>query len=170
MKNPFRAILAIQPEDRIALILFAAVAVLIAMVSHPDTLVTAPMYQAGDVSAANIKSPRDLLVKDPAATEQNRKRAVASVLTVYDFDETLADKTAGRIARAFGLVRESMEKQEQKNAEYEARFAKYEDEKKAYEEKRKQYEARLKENKQKLGEEEKAEGPPPPPGAPPPPP
>lgn len=82
-----------------------AVALLFAFLSYPNRAITKHSYSIGDVAELDIKAPRDFFIEDSTTTEQKRKQAVESVLTVYDHDITLSDKLAKSIDDAFSLVR-----------------------------------------------------------------
>ncbi len=80
--------------------------VLIAILLFPSLWRTTPNYYVGDVAMKDIKSPKDLLVEDKEATQEKREEVARSVLTIYDFDDTLSSKLSARITKAFKHVRE----------------------------------------------------------------
>ena len=78
---------------------------LIAVLLFPRLLTTMPSYQIGDVAKKDIKSPKDFLIEDKEATQQKREETARSILTIYDFDDTLASKLEARITDAFKHMR-----------------------------------------------------------------
>ena len=82
-------------------ILLPALTVFFIVLLYPHLIVTQPSYKLGDVAERDIKAPQDFFVEDNSATETNRRRAAAEVLTVYDYDSTLLPALDARIAKAF---------------------------------------------------------------------
>lgn len=78
---------------------------LIAVLLFPSLLITMPSYQIGDVAKKDIKSPKDFLIEDKEATQRKREETARSILTIYDFDDTLAYKLEARITDAFKHMR-----------------------------------------------------------------
>lgn len=78
---------------------------LIAVLLFPSLLITTPQYQIGDVAKKDIKSPKDFLIEDKEATQKKRKEIARSILTIYDFDDTLASKLGMRVTHAFKHMR-----------------------------------------------------------------
>ncbi|MBI9076737.1 MAG: HDIG domain-containing protein [Desulfatibacillum sp.] len=81
------------------------VAVLVTLLIYPSLVVTSRTYNVGDIAAKNIKAPRDLYIENTEATEENQRRAVEAVLTVYDRDEAMISATIQRIHDAFDMSR-----------------------------------------------------------------
>jgi putative nucleotidyltransferase with HDIG domain len=75
------------------------------LVLHPRILVPWVEYTVGDVAQKDVKAPRELLVRDPVATEIKRQQAVQEVLTVYDQDTELAARLARMVDEAFSDMR-----------------------------------------------------------------
>ena len=84
--------------------MFSLAALLITMIISPGLISTEHEYRIGDVAKKNVKSPRELYVEDAEATRIKREEAVRTVLTVYDFDEAMAGRTAKRVRTAFGVA------------------------------------------------------------------
>ncbi len=76
---------------------------------YPNLIHEQISYKLGDVVQRDIKAPRDFLVEDAEATEQNRRKAVEEVLAVYDLDSSLSPTLSRNIHRAFDLVRQAIE-------------------------------------------------------------
>lgn len=68
---------------------------------HPNLVITNTSYKLGDIAKRNIKAPRDFFIENQEATQAKRRHAVESVLTVYDYDTSLAHKLAHRVGQAF---------------------------------------------------------------------
>jgi putative nucleotidyltransferase with HDIG domain len=85
--------------------LLTLVTVLFTLVLSPNLVITEHTYQLGDVAERDIKAPKDLLVEDKEATDESRRRAEESVLTVYDYDEALSSKLTKRITNIFSELR-----------------------------------------------------------------
>ena len=92
-------------HNQLRLILLLGTTVLIAVLLFPSLLMTMPKYHIGDVAEKNIKSPKDFLIEDKEATEKKRRETGRSVLTIYDFDDTLTSKLKERITHAFEHMR-----------------------------------------------------------------
>src|SRR6056297_2509351 len=92
-------------ETATLLVLLLAVTVIATLILYPKLIIYHPSYEIGDVADKNIKAPKDFLVEDEPAPLENRAQAKESILTVYDYDRTLADNLARRVKQAFGLVR-----------------------------------------------------------------
>ncbi len=75
--------------------------ILLTSLLFPSLWTSRPLYHIGDVAQEDIKSPKDFLIEDKEATQNKREEAQLSVLTVYDYDDTLASKLDKRIADAF---------------------------------------------------------------------
>ncbi len=76
-----------------------------AILLFPSLWKATPKYGIDDVATKDIKSPKEFLIEDKEATERKREEAALSVLTVYDFDDTLASKLDERIAQALEHMR-----------------------------------------------------------------
>jgi cyclic-di-AMP phosphodiesterase PgpH len=60
-----------------------------------------PVLAAGDVAPGDIVINRDIVLPDPDATEQARRRASLAVLPVYDFDTEVEKTVVGKLERVF---------------------------------------------------------------------
>jgi len=87
------------------LILLAAVPLAFSLILYPRIMVPRLQYTVGDVAEKDVKAPRELLVKDQAATEIKRQQAVQEVLTVYDQDNELSARLARMVEEAFADLR-----------------------------------------------------------------
>jgi putative nucleotidyltransferase with HDIG domain len=83
----------------------------IALVNAPSLLISTPSYRVGEVLTHPIKASGDLLMEDPAATEQKKHEAAASVLSVYDFDEKTGLDLEKRIQLGFQTMRDDLKNQ-----------------------------------------------------------
>jgi putative nucleotidyltransferase with HDIG domain len=95
----------VSEHARLRLILLLGTTLLIAVLLFPTLVMTMPRYQIGDVVQKDIKSPKDFLIEDEEATQRKRRETAESILTIYDFDDTLASKLGARIRRAFDHMR-----------------------------------------------------------------
>jgi putative nucleotidyltransferase with HDIG domain len=92
-------------HTQLRLVMLLGTIVLIAVLLFPSLLMTMPKYHIGDVAEKDIKSPKDFLIEDKVATEKKREETARSILTIYDFDDTLASKLEERITNAFKRMR-----------------------------------------------------------------
>ncbi|OQX63602.1 MAG: hypothetical protein B5M56_02420 [Desulfococcus sp. 4484_241] len=65
-------------------------------------------YKPGDVATENIKAPKNLLIKDERATKERKIQAEKKALTVYDYNDLLADKITMRLASSFEIARKML--------------------------------------------------------------
>lgn len=70
---------------------------------YPELVIRPHQYRLGDVVERDIKARRDFFIEDTHATEMKRRHAAESVLTIYDYDETLAARTIGHVIQAFAI-------------------------------------------------------------------
>lgn len=82
-----------------------AVTLVSTLILSPRIMVVHPAYRLGDVADRDIKAPSDFLVEDVQATSQQKQAARESVLTVYDYDDKLADALTRQVHKAFGMAR-----------------------------------------------------------------
>lgn len=85
--------------------LLIGVTVVFICLLFPNLVITQPQYHLGDVAERDIKAPKDFFIEDIDATEQNRRRAVEAVLTVYDYETSLSADLSDRVAQAFQDLR-----------------------------------------------------------------
>jgi putative nucleotidyltransferase with HDIG domain len=95
----------VNEHPRLQLIILLGTTLLIAVLLFPSLLMTMPRYQIGDIVQKDIKSPKDFLIEDIEATQRKRRETAQSILTMYDFDDTLARKLGERITSAFHHMR-----------------------------------------------------------------
>ena len=67
-------------------ILLSGIIVIFLILLYPNLIHTELVYNLGDVVEHDIKAPKDFLIEDSEATENNRKKALEEVLAVYDLD------------------------------------------------------------------------------------
>ena len=97
---------SVHDRSQTLLLLLLGTTFLIALLLFPNLLKTAPQYQVGDVVQKDIKAPKDFLIEDKEVTQKRREKAARSVLMIYDLDDTLSAKLAGRITQAFEYMRD----------------------------------------------------------------
>jgi putative nucleotidyltransferase with HDIG domain len=73
-----------------------------------------PLYRLGDVAQKDLRTDRDLLVKDKKATEEKRENAARNVLPVYDYTPTMLPEVEGIIDSAFSVLRRRSAEKTQK--------------------------------------------------------
>ncbi len=79
--------------------------ILFIIILYPSLVITRHQYNLGDVVERDIKASEDFFIEDQAATEKNRQQAVAGVLTVYDYDASLANTLKRNVEQAFSDIR-----------------------------------------------------------------
>jgi len=92
---------SVNEDVQIRWVILLGTTILITVLLFPSLWKSTPLYRIGDVAEKNIKSPKSFLIEDKEATEKKREEAALSVLTVYDFDNTVAAKLEARIIKAF---------------------------------------------------------------------
>jgi putative nucleotidyltransferase with HDIG domain len=92
-------------SDVVRWAILIAVATIFTLFLYPNLIIKEPLYKIGDVAERDIKATKDFLIEDLEATEANRRQAMASVLTVYDYNSTLFSKLSQHIHAAFLDVR-----------------------------------------------------------------
>ena len=75
------------------------------IILHPSLVTDRQVYNLGDVARRDVKALRDFFIVDTEATEENKKQAVESVLTVYDHDTSLAEFIIQGMGLAFSDLR-----------------------------------------------------------------
>jgi len=92
--------------------------IIFTIILYPTLIITKHSYKLGDVAERDIKAPKNFLIEDEEATEENRKRATEDVLTVYDNNASLSIKLSQNVKQAFAELREVFEayKENQDNA------------------------------------------------------
>ena len=94
-------------------LILGGVTLVFTIILYPNLVNTHFTYLPGDVAERDIKAPKDFLIEYKEATEAKRKQAIEGVLTVYDHDETLAQKITKRIQQAFNDARKAYESETQ---------------------------------------------------------
>jgi putative nucleotidyltransferase with HDIG domain len=93
------------PEKQVRWLLLVGVSVLLSLFLFPNLLIPIRTYQVGDIAERDIKSPKDFLIKDEAATAKKRQEAARSILMVYDFDDTQIKYLSNRINKTLHPLR-----------------------------------------------------------------
>jgi putative nucleotidyltransferase with HDIG domain len=92
-------------DNKIPWGLLLVVTVLFTIILYPDLVIKKHLYRVGDIAKKDIKAPRDFFYEDIETTEKNRQKAIEAILTVYDYDTTLANDIARRLRLAFSELR-----------------------------------------------------------------
>jgi hypothetical protein len=87
-------------------ILLIIVGAIFLAILYPNLGVPQNRYAVGDVAERDIKAPRDFFIEDKEATERNRKNALESVRTVYDYNAALLPLLNRNVKAAFREIRE----------------------------------------------------------------
>ncbi len=82
-----------------------AVAITFVLLFYPKPDIYQRDYAVGDVAERDIKAPKNFLIEDKDVTEKNKRKAVAGVLTVYDYNAALLPELTSQIRDAFESVR-----------------------------------------------------------------
>jgi putative nucleotidyltransferase with HDIG domain len=104
-KNKATANRLFDTGSRFRWVILGCVTLLLTVLLFPNLVVTRHRYRLGDVAERDIKAPRDFFIEDQPATEANRRLAVQSVLTVYDYDAELGKKLGARVIQTFAEMR-----------------------------------------------------------------
>jgi putative nucleotidyltransferase with HDIG domain len=78
---------------------------------YPGLVIKKHRYAVGDVAKTDIKAAEDFFIEDEAATEDNRRQAVDSVVTVYDLNPQILKGTVARLTDAFDQMRSLYEQE-----------------------------------------------------------
>ena len=70
-------------------------------------------YKVNDIANENIKAPADFLIDDLEATEEKQRQVSQNVLTVYDFNDKLADQIKKRLEISFETARKELAEKKQ---------------------------------------------------------
>lgn len=62
----------------------------------------------GAIASRDIKADRNYEIIDEEATQSSREEAERAVLSIYDFDDELADQVAARIEKTFAAARDEL--------------------------------------------------------------
>ncbi len=115
-KRPLMTLLSASPHIRWVLLL--SIVATFATALYPSVVVKKHRYQIGDVVKSDIKAAEEFFIEDQAATEGQRRQAIAGVITVYDFNPTIQKTTLTRLNDAFDQLQsiytetaENLEKQ-----------------------------------------------------------
>ena len=98
-KRPLMTLLSASPHIRWVLLL--SIVATFATALYPSVVVKKHRYQIGDVVNSDIKAAEEFFIEDQAATEGQRRQAIAGVITVYDFNPTIQKTTLTRLNDAF---------------------------------------------------------------------
>ena len=110
--RPFWRIFKMPSAQRWLLLIVASLAIA-AFLSQ--TLEQAPpLYRLGDMAQKDLRTDRDLLVKDKRATEKNMEDAARKVLPVYDYAPSVLPEIEGIIDSAFSVMRRRSSEKTQK--------------------------------------------------------
>jgi len=92
--------------------------IIFTIILYPTLIITKHSYKLGDVAERDIKAPKDFLIEDEEATEENRKKAAEEVLTVYDNNASLSVKLGQNVKQSFAEMVDIFEayKESQGNA------------------------------------------------------
>jgi hypothetical protein len=92
--------------------------IIFTIILYPTLIITKHSYKLGDVAERDIKAPKDFLIEDEEATEENRKKAAEEVLTVYDNNASLSVKLGQNVKQSFAEMADIFEayKESQGNA------------------------------------------------------
>jgi len=99
----------IDDSDRVRWALLVAVTIIFTILLYPNLAIKKYSYKLGDVVTRDIKAAKNFLIEDKNATEASRKQAVENVLTVYDHDVNMTQKTNQKIKKAFDELRATLE-------------------------------------------------------------
>ncbi len=87
-------------------IILCAVALTFVLLFYPKPDVYQKDYAVGDVAERDIKAPKNFLIEDKDVTETNKRKAVAGVLTVYDYNVGLLPELIAQIRDSFASLRQ----------------------------------------------------------------
>jgi len=104
-KNTLTKIQKINPGLFLRWIILLCLAVAFMLILYPNLIRPKPSYVLGDVVEKDIKAPKDFFIEDQKATEANRWLAKEEVLTVYDYDGTLALNLSQKVKLTFADMR-----------------------------------------------------------------
>jgi putative nucleotidyltransferase with HDIG domain len=96
---------SISEKTEVRWLIVLGTTLLITVLLFPSLWKTTPQYRIGDVAEQDIKSPKDFLIEDKAATKAKQDEAEASVPRVYDLDDTLVSKLEVQTSKAFDHLR-----------------------------------------------------------------
>lgn len=102
-KNSFLSFLSTKPH--VLWLILIAITLLFSFFLNPNLIIKTQSYNLGDVAQKDVKAPKDFFIEDTAATEENRKQAIESVITVYDHDTAMVPDLISRIFHSFKEMR-----------------------------------------------------------------
>lgn len=89
------------------LVLSAIVAIFV-LLMYPRLVIKAPSYSINDIAEHSVIASRDFFIEDQDATEASRQKAVAQVLTVYDYNPRISKKLIDRVRTVFDQMRKTL--------------------------------------------------------------
>jgi putative nucleotidyltransferase with HDIG domain len=89
-------------------------ALLLTLLLSPTLQLPLKNYQVGDIVHKEIKSAQDLLVEDETSTQEKRIEAERSVLSVYDYDQSVLTDAETRVRSTFESLATSFQGKERK--------------------------------------------------------
>jgi cyclic-di-AMP phosphodiesterase PgpH len=107
LENFRKTLLALLQERFFILFLLC---LFIILVNAPSLFIPAKTYTLGELPNFDIKATQDVLMEDKTATDLKRQDAGASVLSVYDFFESVAPELQQKIHLGFQSMREVLKK------------------------------------------------------------
>jgi cyclic-di-AMP phosphodiesterase PgpH len=83
---------------------------------YPSLSIRQYKYALGDVVEHDIKAPEDFFIEDEEASRELQRKAVAAVLTVYDYDTTLVTSLIQHVDTAFEEMRQRSQTRDEATA------------------------------------------------------
>ena len=93
-----------KSEKRIRILALFLTASLLTVLILPKQHFITTRFNAGDISATDIRATQGYLLEDRQLTEKKRAAAAAAAPYVYDFNPRKVDELTGRFAQAFSLI------------------------------------------------------------------
>jgi putative nucleotidyltransferase with HDIG domain len=92
----------------------ALIVSIFAVALYPSLIIERHRYKIGDVAKTDVKATEDFFIEDRSATEDNRRLAVETVPTVYDFNPKIRKTTVARLNDAFEKLHQMYEQESRK--------------------------------------------------------